>query len=213
MSVSNRGIRDLFRSPLVVAAVVGLLLAACAPRATEEQVPLVAIMNAPAQAALAGSAEAVQAELERDQARSFDMVSGFTMRFLESHNDLFHSRAAPSAARIARSQGANLAIMIGAPVLKRDVTVSRDEASRRVDVSVALEAQVVDPNTDAVVQTLRTRTHQGSRVEANDDPLPEPQDDETVIALMQSAAPELAKSLAAELPYLFSELLIGSSGG
>ena len=98
-------------------------------------------------------------------------------------------------------------------MLERDVTVSRDEGSRRVDVKVALEAQVVDPRTDAVVQTLRTRTHQGSRVEANTDPLPDPADDQTVVALMQGAAPELAKSLAAELPYLFSELLIGSNGG
>ena len=78
---------------------------------------------------------------------------------------------------------------------------------------MALEAQVVDPRTDAVVQTLRTRTHQGSRVEANDEPLPAPEDDETVVALMEGAAPELAASLGAELPYLFSELLIGSSGG
>ncbi|HZJ10631.1 MAG TPA: hypothetical protein VFD39_13110 [Trueperaceae bacterium] len=213
----QRDKRNLAPRPLVVAGVVVsavlLLLAGCAPRATEQQRPLVAIMNAPADVALEGSAETIQAQLERDEGRSFDMVSGFTMRFLESHNDLFHSRAAPSAARIARTQGAQLAIMIGAPVLERAVTVSRDEASRRVDVSVALEAQVVDPKTDAVVQTLRTRTHQGSRVEANDEPLPEPNDDATVVALMESAAPELAKSLAAELPYLFSELLIGSSGG
>lgn len=198
---------------LVLSAVLGLLLVSCAPRADEQQRPLVALMNAPAQVALAGTAEIVQDVLQRDEGRGFDLVSGFTMRFLESHTDLFHSRAAPSAGRIARGQGANLAVMIGAPILDRKVTVSRDEASRRVDVSVALEAQVVDPTTDAIVQTLRTRTHQGSRVEANDEPLPEPEDDETVIALMEGAAPELARSLAAELPYLFSELLIGSSGG
>lgn len=200
-------------TPLLLGAALGLLLVSCAPRAEEQQRPLVALMNAPAQVALAGTAEIVQDVLQRDEGRGFDLVSGFTMRFLESHTDLFHSRAAPSAGRIARGQGANLAVMIGAPVLDRNVTVSRDEASRRVDVSVALEAQVVDPATDAIVQTLRTRTHQGSRVEANDDPLPDPEDDETAIALMQGAAPELARSLGAELPYLFSELLIGSSGG
>lgn len=204
------------RSRLIaVIGIIGLagsLVVGCAPRVSEQQLPLVALLNAPAQAALSGSAEAVQDQLERDEARGFEMISGFTMRFLESHNDLFHSRAAPSAARIARGQGADLAIMIGVPVLAREVTVSRDEASRRVDVSVALEAQVVDPRSDAVVQTLRTRTHQGSRVEANDEPLPETDDDETVVALMESAAPELANSLAAELPYLFRELLIGSNG-
>lgn len=213
MPRNEKGLRRLFGLPLAAVILVGLVLAACAPRATEGRRQLVAIVNAPAQVALEGSAEAVQAELERNEARDFEMVSGFTMRFLESHNDMFHNRAAPSAARIARSQSADLAIMVSSPVLEREVTVSRDQASRRVDVRVALEAQVVDPRTDAVVQTLRTRTHQGSRVEANDDDLPDPEDDQTVVGLMRSAAPELAKSLAAELPYLFSELLIGSNGG
>jgi len=197
---------------LLVAA-FALFLGACAPTATPPAEARVAVMNGPAQSALSGSAEAVQAELEKQPDRGFSLVSAFTMRFLESHNDLFHSRAAGSAARIARSEGADLAVMVGAPVLERTVTLSADEASRRVDVAVALEAQVVDAATDAVVQTLRTRTQQGSRVEANDLPLPEPAEDPTVVALMQTAAPELSFSLLAELPYLIKQLLIGSTGG
>src|SRR5690606_41502322 len=133
-------------------------------------------------------------------------------RCLESQADRLDSRAALAAARMARDQGADLAVMVGAPVLERQVTPSRDGASRRVDVTVALEAQVVDPRTEAIVQTLRTRTHQGSRVEADDSPLPEPSDDPTVQALVAEAAPELARSLAAELPFLFRELLIGVDG-
>lgn len=203
------------RSPLAAAlvAAVALVLGACAPAAAPQGEAKVAVMNGPAQAVITGAAEAVQAELEKTPERGFSLASAFTMRFLESHNDLFHSRAAGSAARIARSEGADLAVMIGAPVLERVVTLSADEASRRVDVSVALEAQVVDATTDAIVQTLRTRTQQGSRVEANDLPLPEPSDDATVIALMQQAAPELSHSLLAELPYLIKQLLIGSSDG
>lgn len=192
----------------LAALLAALALVACAPSARDETRPLVAIMNAPAQSAVRGAAEIVQDVLFADEGRTFDLVSSFTMRFLESHTDLFHSQAAPSAARIARNQGADLAVMVGAPVLERDVSLSRDEASRRVDVSLALEAQVVDPETAAVVQTLRTRTHQGSRVEANDVPLPDPSDDITVQALLEDAAPELARSLAAELPFLFRELLI-----
>ena len=53
----------------------------------------------------------------------------------------------------------------------------------------------------------------GSRVEANDAPLPEAADDSTVAALVQEAAPELARSLAAELPFVFKELLIGVDQG
>lgn len=205
----------LMRSLSLVAllAAFALVLGACAPAATPSAEAKVAVMNGPAQSALGGSAEAVQSELESHADRGFSLVSAFTMRFLESHTDLFHSRAAASAARIARSEGADLAVMVGAPVLERVVTLSNDEASRRVDVSVALEAQVVDASTDAIVQTLRTRTQQGSRVEANDLPLPDPDEDPTVVALMQVAAPELAFSLLAELPYLIKQLLIGSTGG
>lgn len=200
------------RNALVLAASLLALLAACAPAAERER-PVIAILNAPAEARAAGAAEEVQSHLQQDPNRTFDMVSSFTMRFLESHTDLFRDRAAPSAARIARDQSAHLAVMIGAPVLDRQVTLSRDEASRRLDVSVALEAQVVDPETEAVVQTLRTRTHQGTRVEANDAPLPAPADDPTVAALVREAAPELARSLTAELPFLFNELLIGVEQG
>lgn len=207
---TTRGSRAVCRRLLTVALAGGVLasLFACAPVA-EKSRPVVAIMNAPAESRAPGAAEAVQSHLQGDINRSFDMVSSFTMRFLESHTDLFRDRAAPSAARIARDQTADLAVMIGAPVLERNVTLSRDEASRRIDVSLALEAQVVDPSTEAVVQTLRTRTHQGTRVEANDAPLPDPSSDQTVEVLVQEAAPELARSLAAELPFLFKELLIG----
>ena len=203
------------RSPLAAAlvAALALVLGACAPAATPQGEAKIAVMNGPAQSALRGAAEAVQTELENQPDRGFTLASAFTMRFLESHTDLFHSRAAASAARIARSEGADLAVMVGAPILERVVTLSADEASRRVDVSVALEAQVVDATTDAVVQTLRTRTQQGSRVEANDLPLLDPSEDATVVALMQLAAPELAHSLLAELPYLIKQLLIGSSDG
>lgn len=200
---------------LVAVGAILLLAAACAPsqRAADGSQALIAMMNAPAQSALPGSADAVQTELEARTDAPFTFVSGFTMRFLETHNDLFHSRAAPSAARIARTQGADLAVMVAAPVMEREVTESRDAASRRVDVSLALEAQVVDPRNDSVVQVLRTRTLQGSRVESTDLPLADVAQDPTVQALRDRAAPELASSLLAELPYLIRSLLIGSSGG
>lgn len=198
---------------LLSASLLGALLVACAPARTQTGSVLVAVMNAPAQSRLPGSAEGVQAYLERDGDARFTYVSSFTMRFLETHNDLFHSRAAPSAARIARTQGADLAVMVGTAVLDRDVTPSRDGRTRRVDVAIALEAQVVDPRTDAVVQVLRTRTLQGSRVESNEDEIVPIEQDPTVEALRDQAAPELGASLAAELPYLTDSLLIGSSGG
>ena len=199
---------------LAAVLVSAVLLVGCVPAATTgDQPPLVAVLNAPSQSVVWGSAEAVHEELRGDPDRGFALVSPFSMRFLETHTDLFHDQAAPSAGRIARNQRADLAVMIGAPVLEREITLSNDEASRRIDVLLVLEAQVVDPRTDSVVQALRTRRHEGSRVEANDTPLPEASEDPTVRALAQRAAVELALSLKAELPYLFSELLIGSSGG
>ncbi|MBW7917429.1 MAG: hypothetical protein H3C53_12215 [Trueperaceae bacterium] len=198
---------------LLSSLLLGALLVACAPASAPSGTVLVAVMNAPAQSRLEGTAEGVQAILEREPGSHFTFVSQFTMRFLETHNDLFHSRAAPSAARIARSQGADLAVMVGVPVMERRVTESQDGRSRRIDVSLALEAQVVDPRTDAVVQVLRSRTLQGSRVESTRDALVAEQADPTVLALRDQAVPELAAALAAELPYLTNSLLIGSSGG
>lgn len=208
-------IRPLLK-PLLIATVVTLTLVGCAPRHQASGTApsaLLAIMNAPAQSALPGIADGVQELLERDQDLPFRYVPTFTMRFQETHNDLFLSRAAPSAARIARSQGADLAVMTAAPVLEREVTISKDGASRRIDVSLALEAQVVDPRNDAVVQMLRTRTHQGSRVESTTSELVDVKEDTTILALRDRAVPELAAALEAELPYLIRSLLIGSSGG
>lgn len=185
-----------------------LLLSACAPSTGSTDEPLVAIINGPAQHAVNGSAQAVHEHFAQDAERGFALVSPFSLRFLESHSDLFDDRAAPSAARIARGQGADLAIMVGAPVQTRTVTLARDEASRRVDIEVALEAQVIDARNGAIVQTLRTRSHFGSRVEANDSPLPEPAEDGTLMALVEDAAVQLAAALRAELPYLFSQLLL-----
>lgn len=185
-----------------------LVLSACAPQVRPEGQPVVAVINGPAQHAIDGSAQAVHQHFADDPERDFELASTFALRFLESHTDLFEDRAAPSAARIARGQGADLAIMIAAPVQHRTVTLSRDEASRRVDIELALEAQVVDARTDAIVQTLRTRSHFGSRVEANDFPLPDPAADGTLMSLVAEAARELAVALRAELPYLFSQLLL-----
>lgn len=199
---------------LTLLAVFGALLAACAPSGQQAEAhAIIAMMNAPTQSRVPGTADAVQAELENRADVPFSFVSAYSMRFLETHNDLFHSRAAPSAARIARTHNADLAVMVAAGVLERTVTLSRDEDSRRVDVSVALEAQVVDPRNDSVVQVLRTRTHQGSRVESTTVPLSEVEFDPTVQALAERASPELASSLLAELPYLINSLLIGSNGG
>lgn len=208
-------IRLLFR-PLLIAALVTLALVGCAPRQqTSGAVPaaLLAIMNAPAQSVLPGSADGVQELLQRDTSLPFSYVSAFTMRFQETHSDMFLSRAAPSAARIARSHGADLAVMVGAGLLEREVTIAKNGASRRIDVSLALEAQVVDPSNDAVVQVLRTRTHQGSRLESTAAELVDVEQDTTVLALRDRAVPELTAALKAELPYLMRSLLIGSSGG
>ena len=198
----------------ITAICAALLLAACAPtqRPAGEDRATIAMMNGPTQSAVTGAADAVQDMLQDHPTAPFEFISAFSMRFLETHNDLFHSRAAPTAARIARTNNADLAIMIGAPVLERRVSESRDGTSRRVDVSVALEAQVVDPRNDSIVQVLRTRTQQGSRVESTSVPLTDDRYDPTVQALAERAAPELASSLLAELPYLISSLLIGSSG-
>ena len=184
------------RSLLLSLLLGATLLTACAPsqgRAGEAHATI-AILNAPTQSRLAGVADLVQDDLTKRADAPFDFVSAFTLRFLETHNDMFHSRAAPSAGRIARSHGADLAVMVSAGVLEREVTETGKGDTRRVDVSLALEAQVVDPRNDSVVQVLRTRTHKGSRVESVSLPLPDTHADPTALALSERAAPELALS-------------------
>lgn len=176
-----------------------LVALACAPTVSEGQERTVlAVMNGPAEARLPGTAEDVQGELLSLLRGAYRFVPNSTMRFRETHMDLYRSRADGNAAQIARSEGAALAVMVGAPLLEREV---REGAGglRYVDVRVVLEARLIRPDDANVIAVVRSNHYSGSRTEPKSFELLPVEEDPTVVALRQRAAAELASSLAGEL--------------
>ncbi len=176
-----------------------LLLSGCAPSAGNQGGPLVAILNAPSESLLPGSAERLQQAFAKDPTIGFRLVSGGAMRFQETHNDFFHSRAAGTAGRVARSYGAQIAVMVGAEQLTRDVTVSDDHQTRRVEVSVQMKATLVDAATDDVVATQYGVVLQASRRESNQQPLVDIKFDPDVRALRDQGVDAIGRTVEANL--------------
>lgn len=202
---------------LAAAALVALLAAACAPgvgapgtdrngELLDSRRAKLAIINAPAGSALRGAADAVVGELQAKTGREYDFPASMALRFSETHMDLFGSRAAAGAARIARDQGADLAIMIGVQPLERRVTSEEGGTMRAVNVRLALEAKLIAPGGATTLATLTTRNYSGSRTESSSEELPSPSEDPTVTALLNRAAAELAATLEDELPRALSAL-------
>lgn len=184
---------------LVVVALAGLGLGACAPASAARSQPLVAIVNAPSESVVQGAAERLQAGILRDGPLGFQLVSGGAMRFQETHNDFFHSRAAGTAGRVARSYGAKVAVMVGAAVLDREVTVSSDQQSRRVEVSVQMQVILIDAETDAVISTQYAGLMHASRRESNREPLIDIQRDPDVLTLRNEGIDDLTPLVEANL--------------
>lgn len=181
------------------AACLVLILGACAPAARNGNEPLVAVLNAPSEAVIGGSAERLQEDILRDGPLGFKLVSSGAMRFQETHNDFFHSRAAGTAGRVARSYGADIAVMVGASVLRRDVTVSDDQQTRRVDVTVQMQAVLIDAATDAVLSTQYAALMHASRRESNRQPVIDIHQDPDVIVLRNQGVDDLARVVEANL--------------
>lgn len=182
-----------------LAVCLALILGACAPASGNRSEPLVAVLNAPSESVLSGSAERLQDDILRDGTLGFRLVSSGAMRFQESHNDFFHSRAAGTAGRVARSYGADIAVMVGASVLRRDVTVSEDQQSRRVEVTVQMQVVLIDAATDAVLSTQYAGLMHASRRESNKQPLIDVQQDPDVIVLRNEGVDDLARVVEANL--------------
>ncbi len=197
---------------LLIAAVAGLLvLAGCAPAAGGGQ-PLIAVLNGPASGRIAGSAEVLQQDMSRQGPLHFAFVNGSAMRFAEGHNDFHHDRAITSAGRVARSYGAPYAVLIGAPTLKRTIALSRSGGARSVDVTVQMEAVVVDAANDQVVSRLTSQSMERVRYESTDITVPPIQQDPTAQALRDQGVADLAPAVVGAL---WSGLGIdaGASGG
>ena len=182
------------------AAIAGLalVLTSCAP-ATTGSGPAVAVLNGPAAGRIAGSAELLQQDMAQHGALHFHFVNDAAMRFAEGHNDFHHDRAVTSAGRVARSYGAPYAVLIGAPTLERQVSLSADKSVRTVDVTVRIEAVVVDAATNQPVSRLSSQTFEQTRHESADVALPPVPQDPTVVTLRDQAVGNIAPAVLGAL--------------
>lgn len=180
-----------------VVAAAGLLLTSCAPAAVSG--PSVAVLNGPMQGRIGGSAELLQHDMTRHGPLHFRFVNSAAMRFAEGHNDFYHDRAVPTAARVARSYGAPYAVLVGASTLDRKTTLSADKQVRTVDVTLCIEAIVVRAADAQVVARVSSQTLQGTRRESASTPLPPLQKDPTVQALRDQGVSAVAPAVVGAL--------------
>ncbi|HEX7004648.1 MAG TPA: hypothetical protein VF168_10735 [Trueperaceae bacterium] len=191
--------RRWFCFPLLLA-----LLSGCLPASAPDPGLEVAIVNAPAGERAPFLAERLQEEiLGLPGCCSFGLIRPAPLRFQETHRDMFGSRAAPAAASIARSLGAEVAVMAAAPRFER--SVERVRGGRHVTGVVRVNATVIDASTGMPLGSAGSLTFRGARFVPGDRPLPEPDEDPLMIALTEEAARDLAPQLTALLSGLSRE--------
>ena len=171
-------------------------LSGCLPSAEEDPGVQVVLVNAPAGERVSFLAEALQRELlALDSCCRFDFARTAPIRFQETHRDMFGSRAAPQAAAIARNLGSELAVMVSAPRFER--RVERVDGGREVSGVVRLQAGAIDAATGSALGSVGSLTFRGSRIEDASGPLPDLEEDPTMLDLARAAASDLAPHLAA----------------
>lgn len=195
----------MHRNPLIPLALT-LLLSACAPAVTGPDGGLsVAVLNAPGESRVPGAAEGVVAAAQGLPACcAFEFTRSAPLRFAETHGDIYGSRAPRQASIIARTHGAELAVMVSAPTLERQVEAARG-SSQRVTITLQLRATVIDSATTETLATVASRVVSGARTAREDEQLPEVAQDPLTARLSQEAAVDLAPHLLAVLDDLVRE--------
>lgn len=191
--------RWFFLAALFLAALT-LLLTACAPTsAGEEEIsPIVAIINAPAEARVSTLADSLERRIrEVPSCCAFSFVRSQPVRFQETHRDMFGSRAVPQALSLAENLSARLAVMASAPRFERNVETHGDH--REVSGEVQVRAVLFDVETGERLATVGSLTFRGSRTADADGDLPEIEEDPIMQQLTEQAAEDLAPHLAAVL--------------
>jgi TolB-like protein len=190
-------------------AVLALLLGACVPQMQIVTGPSVAVINAPTDFRVEGLADKLQTELQRSSAPNvYSFVSRSRVAFQETHRDMAGSRARLQAAFIARTFGAEYAVIVAAPVFEREIKefVFAQTIRREVSTEVQLEARIIDPVTAEVLSTYTSGVYKGFRVEIfnTDEEIIEESKDPDLNAGIGRALNEIAPGLATDLELLFS---------
>ena len=175
-----------------------ILAAGCLPNALQDATPDAAVLGVPADELVPGAAGLLDDRL-RAADTGFDFASASTLRFLEVRRGLVGSQVVPGAARIARTNGAEVAVTIGPETLTREL----EENGRRYreQVEMRLEVTIVRASDATVLARLAGPRLVGERL-IDEDALPPLDADPLVASLRDESVDALAPRVARELRQL-----------
>jgi hypothetical protein len=192
---------------LFLGLIMFLLLSGCIPQ-LEDSGPSVALINAPAEGRITGLADKLEARLLSDSPVSYDFTASSKVRFAETHRDMGGSRAALQAAFIARTYGAELAVMIGAPAYQREVIEFTffQTPKRKIITQVQLEVVIIDPVSAEPRSTYSSQLYTAVRVETIEGELIEKELDPDINSLIDKALVDIVPVVGQDLNTLFANL-------
>ena len=154
-----------------------LLLSGCVPATTDPR-PKVAVLNGPAEFRVDGLADVFVEELKfQREATAYGFTPRSRLDYFEDYRNFVGSRAVPSAALAARSQGASVAVMVGLDgdedVVDVDVSVDETEIEVEFRVEGRVVATLIEPQLEARLGTFTSPEFRVYRTRRVDLDLPE----------------------------------------
>lgn len=183
------------RRTLLSLGLLVVLAAGCLPSALQDATPDAAVLGVPADQRVPGAADGLDERL-RAADTGFDFVSASTLRFLEVRRGLVGSRVGPGAARIARTNGAELAITIEPVTLTREVERTGQRYHERVELRLEV-ALVRSSDATELARLAGPRLVGETRID--DETLPPLDEDPLVASLRDESLDDLAPRVAREL--------------
>ena len=195
---------DMYMKRIILLLIV--VLTACAPGVSEAlDKPLVLVFNGPAEARELPAAQAVSAYINTSGA-PYRFASDSTLRFRETHTSFSDYLMVGNVAREGRNLSAPLSVVVGSPVLTRDVRLNRDETRQNIEIHLELVAQFISTEQVLAVSSISSGVYEASRWESADVELPPIADDPQVHELLRAAASALAPGVANEIEFQLHQL-------
>lgn len=180
---------------------------ACIPQTNT--VNRVIIINAPAEDRVANAAPLLHDTIANSYPnQQYELISKSQASFAEGHADLFGSQALPNASAIANRLGAEIAVLVGAPIFERNVKIAGSgvEERRKISTRVQLELQILDPLTQTILSSYKSSLFTTYRVEPTTVPIIDIDKDQDMQDSVASAIKDLNPALAKDLDYIFQQL-------
>ena len=180
---------------------------ACIPQVNT--INRVIILNAPAELAVASAAPMLQDFMtSRHSTMQYQFISKTQASFAEGHADLFGSRAIVSSSAIANRMGAEVVLMVSAPLFEREIKTRGTGVDERREIStqVQLELNLLDPLSQEILAAYKGPIYTTFRVELTTTPVVELAKDFDMLASLEASIQDLSPQLAADLDYLFRQL-------